>query len=240
MPLPKCSRCGNEMAVIEGEPAFCLVCPVRPFSNRRKKEKKAMRKERSKMHHTPDDLESAAPIEGPVCLHVGCGSETKMPSMFDGYKQVRLDLDPSCNPDVVDDISRLEKVADGSVAAIYSSHNLEHLNLYDCEQAILNWKRVLKPDGRIVVLVPDFEWACKQVVEGNLFRKAYDSPAGPIMVHDMIFGWARVTRSTDSGFMAHKMGFTRESLEALFARHGFQCSVSRADFNLIAMARKFT
>jgi predicted SAM-dependent methyltransferase len=74
-----------------------------------------------------------------IFLNVGCGAKDniRLPECFQGHgwHQVRIDIDPSLEPDIVADITDLSHVKTNSVDAIYSSHNLEHLNLHQVDTA---------------------------------------------------------------------------------------------------------
>lgn len=58
---------------------------------------------------------------------------------------------------VVHDLSRGLPYADNSVAAIYHSHLLEHLDQPTAELFLCEIKRVLQPGGVLRIAVPDFE-----------------------------------------------------------------------------------
>lgn len=66
-----------------------------------------------------------------LLLHVGCGRKDKSRTtpgfQSRNWKEMRLDIDPSVQPDVVASMTDMTAVADQSVDAIFSSHNLEHL-----------------------------------------------------------------------------------------------------------------
>lgn len=54
------------------------------------------------------------------------------------------------------DCRDLSALADESVDEIRASHVLEHISYFQTEAALVEWNRVLKPDGRLYVAVPDF------------------------------------------------------------------------------------
>jgi hypothetical protein len=68
-------------------------------------------------------------------LHVGCGSATlaKLPPGFrDGsWSEVRLDINPAVKPDIIGTITDMPDVPSGSMDAVYSSHNIEHVYTHD-------------------------------------------------------------------------------------------------------------
>lgn len=51
------------------------------------------------------------------------------------------------------DAQFLEGVSDGSYDFVHSSHTLEHLN--DPSQGLGNWFKVVKPNGYLILIVPD-------------------------------------------------------------------------------------
>jgi SAM-dependent methyltransferase len=56
-------------------------------------------------------------------------------------------------PDVIADSHALAPIADASVDFVIASHVLEHLD--NPVAALLEWRRVLRPRGRLVLVVPD-------------------------------------------------------------------------------------
>lgn len=151
-----------------------------------------------------------------ILLHVGCGTSQRKDVYISDFQSldwnhIRLDIDHDVNPDIIDDIRRLEKIADNSVDGIFSSHNLEHLHDYDNLLALESFYRVLKPEGICVIAVPDFELACKLVSEGKGFDTLYESPAGPIKPVDMIYGFRPYTIRND--YQKHLFGFTVNELK---------------------------
>ena len=52
------------------------------------------------------------------------------------WREIRLDLDPAVQPDIVCSITDMSPVATDSVDAIWSSHNLEHLQRHEVPLAL--------------------------------------------------------------------------------------------------------
>jgi predicted SAM-dependent methyltransferase len=50
---------------------------------------------------------------------------------------------------------------DNSVDEIYCSHVLEHFHKAQIIPTLQEWHRVIKPEGRIRILVPDLVWCCQ-------------------------------------------------------------------------------
>ncbi|MFM7191931.1 MAG: class I SAM-dependent methyltransferase, partial [Microcystaceae cyanobacterium] len=105
-------------------------------------------------------------------LHVGCGpyNPKALPPELrtEEWQEIRLDIDPKMNPDILGTITDLSAVPDESVDAVYSSHNLEHIYDYEVPFALQEFKRVLKPGGLVWLVVPDMQIAAEWVVKGDM------------------------------------------------------------------------
>lgn len=157
-------------------------------------------------------------------LHAGCG-HASLPACFEGFEEVRLDLDPSVEPDVLAPITHLGDI--GPFDGVYCSHTLEHVFPHQVGMALGEFRRVLKPGGFATIIVPNLEGV--EATETVL----YESPDGPICGLDMIYGSSRLT--ANNPFMSHKCGFIGSTLEAALTRAGFnKVKVERVNFNLIA------
>ncbi len=166
-----------------------------------------------------EELLHVAPVLGEVrqktLLHVGCGSAPKarLPKCFrrSDWTEVRVDIDASVLPDIVADIKDLSAVASGSVDAIWSSHNLEHVDGYQVQTCLSEFRRVLTCGGFALITLPDLDAIARFVMQGKLMDVVYESPAGGIRPLDMLFGHQRSLKN-GSSFMAHRTGFTAGSL----------------------------
>jgi predicted SAM-dependent methyltransferase len=119
---------------------------------------------------------------GKTVLNVGCGYplRQKLHRHFHGpeWREVRLDLDPAVQPDIVCSITDMSPVATASVDAVWSSHNLEHLQRHEVPLALAEFIRVLKPQGLLLLTLPDLRQVAQLVVEDRLEDEAYTSPSG--------------------------------------------------------------
>tara|TARA_A100001201_G_scaffold141470_1_gene137023 strand:- start:4893 stop:5432 length:540 start_codon:yes stop_codon:yes gene_type:complete len=131
-------------------------------------------------------------------INLGC-FDKKLP----GFTNV--DIREDVNPDIVDDIFKLEKFKDGSVDLIYCSHALEHLDYEETEKALNNWYRVLKPKGTIRLSVPDLE----AIFSHYIYYKDLNS-----MMH-MLYGSQR------HPFDYHKNGWDFHRMQEDLTKHGF-------------------
>jgi SAM-dependent methyltransferase len=174
-------------------------------------------------------------------LHVGCGPahHEKLPLFFQTpeWQEVRLDIDPGCRPDIVASMTSMSAVETSSFAAIFSSHNLEHLYPHEVPLALREFHRVLVPDGLALVTLPDLQSVAELVAQDKLEDTAYESPAGPIAPLDMLYGH-RPSLARGNLFMAHRTGFTAKTLANALLRAGFAQVTVRRDgrFGLWAIA----
>ena len=160
-------------------------------------------------------------------LHVGCGSLDKSFCLGfnnDDWKEIRLDIDKSVNPDIVGTLTDMNSVETGSVDAVYSSHNIEHIFPHEVPIALGEFYRVLKEDGIVVITCPDLQSVCESVVQDKLLEPLYESDIGPISPIDILYGHRREI-SEGNEYMAHKCGFTYSVLNYAFFEAGFKVRV---------------
>ena len=157
-------------------------------------------------------------------LHVGCGPKRKDKTTrgfnTDAWQEIRLDIDPSVAPDIIGTMTDMSGVKTASMDAIFSSHNIEHLYPHEVPVALGEFKRVLKPDGFVVITCPDLKSVCALIAEDKLTEAAYTSPAGPITPLDILYGH-RPAMARGNLFMAHRCGFTERVLSGTLRSAGF-------------------
>src|SRR3954451_8011278 len=94
-------------------------------------------------------------------LHVGCGVKLphKLHQAFHTpeWRELRLDIDPNVQPDIVGSITDMRMVETASVDAVWSSHNLEHLYAHEVPVALAEFYRVLRPGGFLLITMPDLQ-----------------------------------------------------------------------------------
>lgn len=177
-------------------------------------------------------------------LHVGCGRNTKEHTTAEfadcSWKEIRVDIDEAMRPDIVATMTDMTPLADQSVDAIFSSHNIEHLYPHEVPVALNEFRRVLKIDGYLVVTCPDLQSVAELVVQDKLTEPAYVSQAGPVAAFDMLYG-LRPALAAGNLFMAHRCGFTRTVLNDTLMSCGFALVASMrrpSAFDLWALAHK--
>lgn len=77
---------------------------------------------------------------------------------FPGYFSIDLE-DPRALLKL--DATDLRVFPDNTISEIIASHLLEHLNPYHSVDILKEWRRILKPGGKIIIEVPDMERLCE-------------------------------------------------------------------------------
>ena len=158
----------------------------------------------------------------PIVLNIGCGppAEAGVHPYFDAWRQIRVDVNPAVSPDIVASAVDLGGVRSGSVDAVWSSHCIEHLRAHEVPRALSEIRRVLAPSGFALIIVPDLQVLAAWIAEDRLDETIYESPAGPVTAHDMIWGFGAAIARGDEA-MAHRSGFTPTLLLHRLQQAGF-------------------
>lgn len=138
-------------------------------------------------------------------LNIGCGGR-RIPG-FTGVDAVeRPAADIVAKADAI-------PLPDGSADEIMAVHLFEHFYRWECDAVLVEWKRLLKPGGRLVLELPDLMKCCKNVIDGAM-RGGKDP--------DQLTLWGLYgdPRQADQ-FMAHRWAWSPASLTALLKAHGF-------------------
>jgi predicted SAM-dependent methyltransferase len=148
-------------------------------------------------------------------LNLGC-SIHRLPTY------INVDVQERFNPDIVSNASSLSFAADSEYDLVRASHILEHFDLKDCRSVLFEWRRVIKPNGFLIVCVPYFEaWAWRTVLW----------PRGLALDEKTLKnGWINGLFALDlPPEFRHKVVFTERSLRNLLHECGFQVK-ARLDF----------
>jgi hypothetical protein len=177
-------------------------------------------------------------------LNVGGNSKSiPVPQLYSGWDHVLLDIDPKGKPDVVCDARNLPSLTSSVYDSIYCSHNLEHFYHHDALSVLIGFIHVLKPEGFALIRVPDMGELMQTVLKNNLDIDdfLYQSPAGPIKVRDVIYGYGLEIERSGNHFFGHKTGFTQKSLISILTVAGFQwvaTGVGNLEITAIAFPNK--
>lgn len=137
----------------------------------------------------------------PLKLYLGCGTNVK-------EEYINVDQYVFA-PNVINiDIFNLP-IENNTVDEIFTEHMLEHLSKYEVPQALKEWARVLKVDGKLVMNLPNLEWCLQQwLAKPEKERWGWQL--------DTIFGL-----QTHPGEF-HKTGFSKPRLHQLLTGAGFK------------------
>ena len=171
-------------------------------------------------------------------LHVGCGKNTKQGLKgFENWSELRFDIDPKVNPDIIGSVVDLNGIEDASVDAVFSQHNIEHLYPHEVVPSLTNFARVLKADGFAIINCPDLQSVCEAILKNGLLETVYTSPAGDIAPIDILYGHR--ASLFNNPHMAHKCGFTAPVLAGCLNDAGFSYIYGgRHSYDLWLMAFK--
>ncbi len=142
-------------------------------------------------------------------LHLGCGKRN--------FGKDWVHIDCADYPHIVSyDVKNLP-FKDDSCELVYASHVMEY---FDREEAILvlnEWRRVLKPNGKIRLAVPDFRAMATLYISGKFNLQSFLGPLYGKMV------------PVSCGAIYHKTVYDFESLRLLMNEVGFR-DVERYDW----------
>jgi len=133
-------------------------------------------------------------------LNVGCG-ERKV----EGY--TNIDLDPVHKPEIIGDALNLHMIKDKSISEVYSEHLIEHFDIKEIDVFFQECRRILIPNGKIVVIVPDME-----ILLRRYFKKEYDI--------DYVDSFIFAPHLFKEG--CHRQGMYKSKLRKLCAKHNFK------------------
>lgn len=144
-----------------------------------------------------------------------------------GYRVVRLDIDPSTKPDIVADMVDMGDV--GPFDAVYCCHALEHLYPHQVGLALREFLRVLLPGGTATIVVPDLQDV-----------PPTDDPLPGIGLPGLHLIYGDPAEIESRPYMAHHSGFIESTLRAAMEAAGFaRVLMSRASgYNLVGVGIK--
>lgn len=160
-------------------------------------------------------------------VNLGAGSHTAFRYLDPqgppaGWKEIKVDLDPSTNPDVIASLTDLRgAIEDASADVVYSSHAIEHIADHEVEIVLSEMHRILRNDGFVALRCPDLGQLIDRFDPEHLEKPIYHSPVGPISVLDILYGH-RESIAEGQEFMRHRTGFTEKSLADRLLSVGFK------------------
>jgi predicted SAM-dependent methyltransferase len=181
-------------------------------------------------YDTPKPLE---PTIDDTVLNVGFGGvslrDLPYTEVFEGMREISLDIDSKHNPDILADVTNISHIPDNYVNCAYTSHMIEHIDYFKVSSVIKELLRVCKPGGYLRILTPNLQIIGDRIASGDLLDTVYDSAGGPISAIDIIYGYRHSIHRNRVDFMIHRTGFSRKVFEHLAKEFNFDMDIQEAD-----------
>ena len=184
-------------------------------------------------------------VSMPTFLNIGCSpphkDRTTRAFNTPEWTEQRLDIDASVSSDITGTVTDMSAVANASVDAIFSSHNIEHLYPHEVPLALKEFLRCSN-----LTVLPSLP--ARPSIGLRPGRAQQDHRAGvhrPSRTHHPrgILCSHRPSMARGDLHMAHRCGFTRKVLEGTLKAAGFKTVATMARgrapfFDLWALASK--
>lgn len=147
-----------------------------------------------------------------VKLHLGCGER-----IWPGFINVDFattDTRRDLKPDIACDLRKLDVFSDNYADEAHAIHVIEHFYQWENQALLLEWKRVLKPGGLLVLELPSLDKVFAYITHCMTTKK----PMKPWLTLWAFYGHP-IYKSVP---MAHKWGFTKQMLRELLELCGFE------------------
>jgi len=132
-----------------------------------------------------------------------------------------FNIQKGLNVDHVGDACDLSRFADQTFDELYASHILEHFDYNGAlQKALKEWHRVLKPDGKLYLSVPDMDVLCR------LFTMRGITAQGRFHLIRIMFG-GHVDQ-----YDYHYAGLCSDFISVFLAEAGFQKVIKVKNFGI--------
>lgn len=128
-----------------------------------------------------------------IKLNLGSGSDKR-----EGY--INVDSNKQFKPDKIGDVRKLS-FKDNYADEILARDILEHIPISECQKTLLEWKRILKPGGKLIIQVPNLD---------TISRGLRNKKTNVIKRFDLI---KRIFGGQDYSGNFHQNGFTPGTME---------------------------
>lgn len=173
-----------------------------------------------------------------IVLNLGAGNRAVPEGLADHDAQIiSVDIDGSA--DVKADVRALPFANDYADVA-YASHLLEHFDEHELPALLAEWRRVLKPGGKLLIEVPDVQSAAQMIAVNGVDAVLYRAVNGAMIRGlDVLFGWQEFI-ATGGDPMRHKTAFDKTKLAGVLGAAGFNGQIVRRPeiYTLIAHVTK--
>lgn len=148
------------------------------------------------------------PAEG-LRISLGCGRH-----VVEGWFCIDLQQHPTATRPI-DMVSDVRKIAlpDACARELMAIHLFEHLWRWEVDDVLEEWKRLLRPNGLLIMEMPDLMKCCQNIVSGNTHGRKFADQLG-------MWGLYGDPREQDP-LMMHRWAWTFASIKPLLEEHGF-------------------
>lgn len=147
------------------------------------------------------------PEEG-LRLNLGCGKHT-----FDDWFCIDEKRHPQATrePDLYSDVKKIN-LPDECASEIMAIHLFEHLERWECDDVLDEWKRLLRKGGLLALEMPDLMKTCHNILTGRQDGRHPDQMG--------LWGLYGDPRTKDH-LMMHRWAWTYKTIKPLLVAHGF-------------------
>jgi ubiquinone/menaquinone biosynthesis C-methylase UbiE len=148
-------------------------------------------------------------------LNVGCGKR-----ILDGYVNCDIARDPEAekDPQILCDAKKIP-LEDECADELMAIHLFEHFYRWQIEEVLTEWRRLLKPGGRLILELPNLVKCCQNYLDGRA-RGGKDP--------DQLARWGLYgDPRTGNPYMNHPWGYSPEELIEILTAAGFKKAVEK-------------
>jgi len=149
-------------------------------------------------------------------LNLGCGRR-----VLPGWFNIDIQRSPKAprDPEMLSDVKKIA-LPDGCARTIMAIHLWEHFYRWECDEIIVEWKRLLKSGGRLILEMPDLFKFCKNILEGKDSRTV-----------ENLGMWGLYGNPNEKDrYMCHHWGWTFDTIKPFLEQYGFTDIVSAPTF----------
>lgn len=141
-------------------------------------------------------------------LNVGCGR-----MVLDGWFNIDIVQSPKAKRpiDLKADVRSIP-LEDGCADVLMALHVIEHFYHWEVQALLAEWKRLLKPGGKIILELPNLEAACRNYLKYRNTDKVHQMAMWPF--------YGDPTHKDE--FMCHRWGYDPDSLSSELIKAGFR------------------
>lgn len=137
----------------------------------------------------------------------------------DKYWPGFTNIDCVGDQDIISDVTSLPMIESESIAEIHAIHVFEHLPRLQVLDILKEWRRILMPEGLLVMEMPSMDKIAQFIVNGA---------NNPRLTMLGIFGDPR----EENIKMLHQWCYTRQELEAILVKSGFEVEFENPKFHV--------